>query len=163
MLLLFAGVASCRRQKLFSLRSIVPGNWSTSSNDEFHVMYFVPYQGHFQALLNDMALDMYVLSRSSVRVEYIKYNFTMELENVDDVHPHGYATLTDFLSVDVNFMSRNALTISIINTKEGMIKTWGVIRPHLTEISLVDAVKVVGFFIGLVYVMQWACKMCCKL
>lgn len=154
MFFLFAALVSCRKQNVFSLRSIVPGNWSTSSNGEFHVMYFVPYKGHFQALLKDRVLDAYILSRSSVRIEYMDYNFTVSLDNVDGIHPHGFTDVTNTISLDICFLSKNAFEVTVIDKERGKIETWGVIRPHLTEVNRLDILKVIGFFVGLIYVIK---------
>lgn len=133
--------------KEFNARSIVAGNWSTSSNSQFHVLYFIPIKGfgHFQALLNDKFLDIWILSKTTVRVTYEALNFTLSISHTDGPHPFGSTQLSKREFLDVAFVSRSAIGISVVDIEIGSITHWGVIRPRPTMASLSDTVKVAGF------------------
>jgi hypothetical protein len=137
----------------FSLRSIVSGNWSTSSNGQFRVLYFVPVhgKGHFQALLNDKFLDVFVTSLTSARVTYQQYNFTVNIENPLDDHPSAFSRVTESIFIDICLLSKSALDISIIDTSEGRISSWSVIRPHLKNVGKGDLFNAVVSLIGIAF------------
>jgi hypothetical protein len=149
---LFPGCAASQPTK-FSLRSIVPGNWSTSSNGEFRVLYFVPLfgVGHYQALLNDKFLDIFIHSPTRARVTYEGYNFSLEIDNPIDSHPTSFAQISDSLWLDVCFLSRSAIEVSIADVVNKRILSWGFARPRLRPITLLDQVKAVGLLIGVLF------------
>ena len=147
----------------FNVRSIVAGNWSTSSNGEFHVMYFVPVKGygHFQALLNDRFLDIWVLSKTNARVCYEGLNFTLQFEQSNTTHPFASAIMNDQLLVDVVLLTKNALRIAIVNRETGDITNWSVIRPKLATVTAKDVAIVVGFMAMSAYLARKIAHLLC--
>jgi hypothetical protein len=149
---LFPGCVASQPTK-FSLRSIVPGNWSSSSNGEFRVLYFVPLfgLGHYQALLNDKFLDIFIRSPTSAGVTYAGYNFSFEIDNPMDTHPTAFAKVSDALWLDICLVSGSAVEVSIADVTNKRILSWAFTRPGLRRITLFDQVKAVGLLVGVVF------------
>jgi hypothetical protein len=147
-----------------SLRSMVAGNWSTSSNGKFRVLYFVPVYGigHFQALLDDKFLDVFVTSPTSARVVYENYNFTFAIANPNDGHPAAFASVTESIFIDGCLVSRSAIDISIINVNTSTMSSWSVIRPHLKEVRKGDVITAIAFFVAIAFFTTKTLRYCLR-
>lgn len=137
----------------FSLSSVVSGNWSTHDLNTFTVLYFIriPYNLHFQSLLLDKFLDIYITSPVSARIEYQEFNFTIEIKEPNSLHPYGYTQINDKLSLDLFFITRDAAQVSIIDKDSMKIYTYGWIRPEITQITYKEWIRVIGFILSLLF------------
>jgi hypothetical protein len=149
---LFAISASAAPPR-FSLRLIVAGNWSTSSGAQLRVFYFVPVHGigHFQALLNDKFLDIFITSQTSARVVYEQYNFTFDVSDPEGPHPTAFAEIADSLFVDVCLLSRSAFELALIDSKAQTIAGYSFIRPHLRTVTKSDLIQAILALAGIVF------------
>ena len=96
--------------KDFSLTEIVNGNWSIKGQHEFYIAYFVRIirkqqnEKLFQALLNDHFFNIFIKSNEEIRVEFMKYNFTVHIKNSEnDRYATCLAKIDDSLYVDIFF------------------------------------------------------------
>jgi hypothetical protein len=153
MMFLSMAVSACAAPQGFSLRSIVAGNWSTSSGGRLRVLYFVPVHGigHFQALLNDRFLDIFIASQTSARVLYGQYNFTISVSDPEGPHPTALAEIADSLFVDICLLSNSAFELALIDARAQTVTGWSFIRPHLTGLTKGSLIQAAVSLVGIVF------------
>lgn len=153
-----------RRQNIKPyINQFIAGNWSSRSNNEYRVLYFIPITNiqHYQALLNDQFLDIYITSNSSVNVSYDKYNFTLALKDINS-HIFGSTRIAPNLVLEIFFFSQHVVEISIADTSKRSISSWIFQRP-LPQPTTKDYLTAFFFFGSILVFLCYAfcMKKCC--
>lgn len=139
---------SCQTKKVETvfIQQYIAGNWSSRSNNQLRTLYFIPISSiqHYQALLNDKFLDIYVKSLLSVQVVYDKYNFSLNFRKVKS-HLSAVAQIEPHFFIDVFTYSRDVIDIVFTNLTKVDMMTWTFQRP-IPQLTTKDKLVVTIFF-----------------
>lgn len=152
------------KEKPFIIQHYIAGNWSSKSNNQLHTLYFIPISNikHYQALLNDKFLDIYINSLLSIQVIFEKFNFSLNFKKIGSYF-YANSKIEENYFIDVFIYSRDVVDISFINSTKSEILTWTFQRP-IPQITTKDKFVVISFFSGafilIIYGIIFRC--CCK-
>ena len=133
-------------KKTFGLASIVSGNWSCMNKNDERVLFFVNLGFRkYQALLNDKFLDVNITNSSAAQIAWNTYNFSINFQNYSTNHYFGFAKISENLLLSIEFQSRKACEIVLVDSNSRTINSWVYAKFQLPEATLLDFIKVFAF------------------
>lgn len=153
-----------KKEKPFIIQRYISGNWSSRSNNQLHILYFIPISNnqHYQALLNDKFLDIYVNSFTSIQVFFCKFNFSLNFRQIRSYFYANYQIEENFF-IDVFIYSKDVIDVSFTNSTNGDIITWTFQRP-IPQLTRKDKIITTSFFLGVFVLIIYGIifRLCCK-
>ncbi|OHS98332.1 hypothetical protein TRFO_08902 [Tritrichomonas foetus] len=145
------------KDETFVVQRYIAGNWTTDSNNQIHTFYFIPIQNvnHYQALLNDKFLDIYIKSFSSVDISYMNYNFTLNFQNTNTRNPYAIAQIEPGYLIDVFIYTKDIIDVSLINETKNEIVVWTFKRP-IPQLTRKDKFVLLSFFSCIIILVLYA-------
>ena len=145
------------KENRHAIQQYIAGNWSSRSNDQLHTLYFIPISNihHYQALLNDKFLDIYVNSLLSIKVVYDKYSFSLDFKQIGS-YIYANQKIEDNFFIDVFAYSKDVVDISFAIT-------WTFQRP-IPQLTTKDKFVVSAFFFSIFILIMYGFvfRCCCK-
>ena len=133
-------------KKTFSLAGIVSGNWSCMNNNDNRVLFFVNLGFRkYQALLNDKFLDVNITNSSAANIAWDSYNFSINFQNYSTNHYFGFAKISENLILNIEFQSRKACEVVLVDSYSRTINSWVYAKIQLPEATFLDFIKVFAF------------------
>ena len=119
------------RPDSFSLQSLVSGNWTSDSNNQLHTLFFIPIKTvhHYQALLNNKFVDIYIKSNATADVIYENFNFSINVKILDSKYRYAFAQIDSDFYIEFFLDSIDYVSVTLIKISKKEIVEWVFKRP----------------------------------